>query len=42
VVAVPGNPLDDIELMGKVSFVMKAGIVYKQDSKPVQHLSTAN
>ncbi len=42
VVAVPGNPLDDIELMGKVSFVMKAGVVYKQDSKPVFHLSTSN
>lgn len=42
VVAVPGNPLDDMELMGKVSFVMKAGVVYKQDSQPVQHLSTNN
>ena len=42
VVAVPGNPLDDIGLMGQVSFVMKAGVVYKQDSKPVQHLSANN
>ena len=39
VVAVPGNPLEDIQVMGKVSFVMKAGVVYKQDSKPVQYLS---
>ena len=29
VVAVPGNPLDDITLMKKVDFVMKAGTVYK-------------
>ena len=29
-VAVAGDPLQDIQLMGKVSFVMKAGVVYKQ------------
>jgi len=29
-VAVPGDPLQDIQLMGKVSFVMKAGVVYKR------------
>ena len=29
-VAVPGNPLEDIELMTKVNFVMKAGVVYKE------------
>jgi imidazolonepropionase-like amidohydrolase len=29
-VAVPGDPLTDISLMAKVSFVMKAGVVYKQ------------
>ena len=29
VVAVPGNPLDDITLMQKVSFVMKEGRVYR-------------
>ncbi|AWL13420.1 Tryptophan 2-monooxygenase [Saliniradius amylolyticus] len=28
-VAVPGNPLEDIELMQQVSFVMKGGKVYK-------------
>jgi imidazolonepropionase-like amidohydrolase len=38
-VAVPGNPLEDIELMGKVGFVMKAGVVYKQDGQPVEHYS---
>jgi imidazolonepropionase-like amidohydrolase len=32
VVAVPGNPLDDISLMKRVSFVMKDGVVYKQNS----------
>jgi len=35
VVAVPGNPLEDISLMKKVSFVMKEGVVYKIDSSPV-------
>lgn len=29
-VAVPGDPLADISLMTKVSFVMKAGTIYKQ------------
>jgi hypothetical protein len=29
-VAVPGDPLADITLVTKVSFVMKAGKVYKQ------------
>ncbi len=35
VVAVPGNPIDDISLMKRVSFVMKQGIVYKLNSVPV-------
>jgi imidazolonepropionase-like amidohydrolase len=30
VIAVPGNPLDDITRMQHVSFVMKDGVVYKQ------------
>ena len=34
VVAVPGNPLDDISLMKQVSFVMKDGVVYKLNSVP--------
>ena len=29
IVAVPGNPLDDITVMERVSFVMKGGTVYK-------------
>lgn len=32
-VAVPGNPVDDISLMKQVSFVMKEGVVYKRDGK---------
>jgi len=36
VVAVPGNPLEDITLMQKVNFVMKDGVVYKQDGTPVE------
>ncbi len=31
VVAVPGDPLTDISVMGKVNFVMKAGTVYKSE-----------
>jgi imidazolonepropionase-like amidohydrolase len=34
VIAVPGNPLDDITAMQRVSFVMKGGVVYKDDGKP--------
>jgi imidazolonepropionase-like amidohydrolase len=30
VVAVPGNPLEDIAALEKVSFVMKAGVVYRK------------
>ncbi len=33
VVAVPGNPLQDIAVMKQVDFVMKAGTVYKRDGK---------
>jgi imidazolonepropionase-like amidohydrolase len=35
VVAVPGDPLSDISLMKRVSFVMKEGKVYKQDGKAI-------
>jgi imidazolonepropionase-like amidohydrolase len=37
-VAVPGNPIDDISLMKQVSFVMKEGVVYKRDGKTVEVL----
>jgi imidazolonepropionase-like amidohydrolase len=30
IVAVPGNPLDDISVVQHVAFVMKGGVVYKQ------------
>jgi len=33
-IAVPGNPLDDISLMKRVSFVMKDGVVFKLNGKP--------
>ena len=36
VVAVPGNPIDDISLMKRVSFVMKDGVVYKLNAVPVE------
>lgn len=35
IVAVPRNPLDDIAVMGEVSFVMKDGQVYKMDGTPM-------
>jgi imidazolonepropionase-like amidohydrolase len=35
VVAVPGNPIEDISVMKRVSFVMKEGVVYKMNSVPV-------
>jgi imidazolonepropionase-like amidohydrolase len=31
VIAVPGNPLEDISVTAKVSFVMKGGVVYRRD-----------
>ena len=30
VIAVPGNPLQDVSVLEKVAFVMKAGVVYKR------------
>ena len=33
VIAVRGNPLDNVSLLKQVSFVMKEGVVYKQDGK---------
>jgi imidazolonepropionase-like amidohydrolase len=35
-IAVAGNPLDDIGLMRHVNFVMKNGVVYKRDDKAVE------
>lgn len=35
VIAVAGNPLDDIRRMQEVGFVMKEGLVYKRDGKPL-------
>ena len=36
VVAVTGNPLDNIGLLKQVSFVMKEGVVYKRDGKALE------
>jgi len=30
IIAVPGNPLDDIRVLERVSFVMKAGVIYRR------------
>jgi imidazolonepropionase-like amidohydrolase len=35
IVAVPGDPLADIKVMEKPSFVMKNGVVYKQSGAPL-------
>jgi imidazolonepropionase-like amidohydrolase len=37
VVAVSGNPLEDIALLKQVSFVMKEGVVYKRDGKALEY-----
>lgn len=37
VVAVAGNPLDNISLLKQVSFVMKEGVVYKRDGKALEY-----
>ena len=39
VVAVAGDPIGDISLMKRVSFVMKAGVVYKLNSVPIDTAS---
>jgi imidazolonepropionase-like amidohydrolase len=39
VIAVNGNPLDDVALLQKVSFVMKEGKVYKEDGKEREPLA---
>jgi imidazolonepropionase-like amidohydrolase len=41
VVEVEGNPLQDIQVLSKVSFVMKAGTVYKQHGEPVAFHATS-
>ncbi|MYM30624.1 amidohydrolase family protein [Duganella sp. CY15W] len=41
-VAVPGNPLSDINLMTKVSFVMKEGVVYKHNDQPLPFVAAVN
>jgi len=35
-IAVPGNPLEDITALQHVGFVMKDGVVYKEAGKPTQ------
>ncbi len=36
IVAVPGNPLDDIKVTQSVLFVMKEGVIYRNDRAPSQ------
>jgi imidazolonepropionase-like amidohydrolase len=36
VVAVAGNPLDNVGILKQVSFVMKEGIIYKRDGKALE------
>jgi imidazolonepropionase-like amidohydrolase len=42
VIAVAGNPLDDVAQLQKVSFVMKAGTVYKRDGAATRLVSQSN
>jgi imidazolonepropionase-like amidohydrolase len=42
VIAVDGNPLDDVKLMQKVGFVMKEGVIYKESGKPVTPVAEAS
>jgi len=37
VVAVVGNPLDNISLLKQMSFVMKEGVIYKRDGKALEY-----
>jgi imidazolonepropionase-like amidohydrolase len=30
IIAVPGNPIEDIRVLGQVSFVMKGGVIYRR------------
>ena len=34
IVAVPGNPLDDIRVLERVAFVMKGGVIHKREGAP--------
>jgi imidazolonepropionase-like amidohydrolase len=34
IIAVPGNPLEDVTVMRKVNFVMKGGTIYRNDAAP--------
>ncbi len=36
-VAVRGNPLEDVEILKEVGFVMKDGVIYKEDGTPTPH-----
>jgi imidazolonepropionase-like amidohydrolase len=38
-VAVRGNPLEDINLLKRIDFVMKDGVVYKRDGNVVSSLA---
>ena len=44
VIAVKGDPLQDVRTLQHVSFVMKSGVVYKDEAQPetVQHLTVAS
>jgi imidazolonepropionase-like amidohydrolase len=35
IVAVPGDPLKDIQVMANVAFVMRSGVIYKQDGREI-------
>ena len=34
IIAVPGNPLDDIRVLSRVGFVMKGGVIVRRPGAP--------
>ena len=37
IIAVPGNPLLDVRVLGRVAFVMKGGVIAKRPASVQQH-----
>jgi imidazolonepropionase-like amidohydrolase len=42
IVAVPGNPVDDIKVTQQVIFVMKGGVIYRNDRGSAGRMSAGS